>query len=214
MSITVSSVYFDVESSESISLNISATGIVGKFPSDVADNVLFDYGFHEEGFVQDGDSEDHDTDFEELTIYYWITVPDNPGFYTLKFYAANTAARSNSVEVYVSVGDSPTTTTPTQTTPPSFSWPDLSLLLSINFLLTWGFVILIVVGFTAYFNRHSLKNGLYLTGILIASFGWASYYFGFNPIFILVGMTGFLLAIYAERISQRKDESSIPDDNQ
>ena len=78
MTITASSTHFEVPTGETFVLNISATGIVGKFPHDLVDNSEFwFYGIDDsEGMVEDGDSNDLDSSFEELLIQYLIGVPE------------------------------------------------------------------------------------------------------------------------------------------
>ncbi|MFW9805836.1 MAG: hypothetical protein ACFFFK_03845, partial [Candidatus Thorarchaeota archaeon] len=158
MEITASQVYFEIDPSDTFALNITATGIIGKFPSEVADNPLFGYrGLDEEGTVHDNDHKDYDYDSEEIAIHYLITAPDTPGYYTLKFYAANNGGRAISVEITISVLEVIPTSTDN-----IFSFFARIAGPYINFLFSWAFLFLLVLGLTYALNRWSLKNKLYL----------------------------------------------------
>jgi hypothetical protein len=210
MTLIVSSSEIDVNVSTVFSLNISAIGLLGKFPSDLVDNSEFNYiGLDAEGSVRDNDVADLDPDNNEIAIEYSIVAPEVSGIYTLQFFIATHTPYSNStyISVYVtdpsvssSIPTSPSSSTPTSpSSPPPDWWNYLANIMATNFFVMWGVLLLLLLVPAAIKLRKRLINRVLLTGVFMETFGWAVYYMNghvdlFSGSIVIIGT---IVIIYA-----------------
>ncbi|MFX0054550.1 MAG: hypothetical protein ACFFAX_02130 [Promethearchaeota archaeon] len=225
MAIQVSSSSFEVNPGTTIELNISASGELCKFPSELVDNSAFVYeALDDEGSVRDGDVADLNTEVGKIDVEYKVIVPSTLGSYTLWFFIAANAGRSNSTQISVivvtstptPVSSNTTATSPTSTTPaPIAPWIDISallILLNPNLLFTWGFLSALLLAIMYLTSRDKPKPRAIIPGSIILAFGWAAIIqsgYRFNPAAILILIAGFIIVWYAELQARRIVERRV-----
>ena len=100
----------DVETNTSFQVDIQATGnaalssFVLKIPTDPDNNGLFSVDYPSaDGFVDDNDAADLDTNAFQIHVIYNITAPESAGTFTLTVYAVQDAGHGTSRSITVNV---------------------------------------------------------------------------------------------------------------
>lgn len=101
-----------VSPNSSFTIQVNASGNIGydmvvKFPQNVADNNLFDFGDISSGLVYANDLADQNSNTYEMQVVYSIIAPDIPGSYTLQVFACQQSQFGVNTSIAVTVLDSP-----------------------------------------------------------------------------------------------------------